>query len=190
MVDILRLTSENGAALSFVEPVDSLAIIKEVRQRQVAHYVNDEYLGTTMSVTLTKVMTLSKTQELRAQDRVEASLRTSNHDIGKPAQWVDVTMHSHQARQLLSKRMAEKLAFGKPATGITDGSFEAPGGIWDELCWPALGMIAEMDACGPRRDHGPVIQPSKRHEKRLVPKQPAVSQPRATSGDTVPYQFW
>jgi hypothetical protein len=176
--------------ISFVDPAESIATIKEVRQRQVAQYVNDDYVGTTMSVTLTKVMRLSKKQDPKAQDRVEASLRTSNHDTGKPAQWVDVTMHSHRARHLLTNNMTNKLQFGKPATWITDESFEAPGGIWDELCWPALGMIAEMAACGPQRDHGPVSQSSKRQKKQVVLKQPVVSQPRATSGETVPYQFW
>jgi hypothetical protein len=68
------------------------------------------------------------------------------------------------------------LDFGKRAAWTDTETVDAPGGVLDELCWPALGMIREMDGCGLSNDNDQATQPAREEPKpskqTLPPAQP------------------
>lgn len=185
-------TKEKGLLLELVEMDSSTATIEEIRMRSVADYGNRAFPGSIMSITLTKLMSLQrKSNGLNGpskQYQILARPRKPVHKTGKPNQWIETTMQSRCARKLFTANDNGLLEFGNYASWGNSEAMEAPGGALDELCWPALGMISEMDGCGLWNDNDQAPQPLTREQEETKAEQ---AQAKAKAAANKPaYEFW
>ncbi|KAK0389540.1 hypothetical protein NLU13_3115 [Sarocladium strictum] len=190
MVESLHVSycTDQEILLELLEQACSPAMVEEIRMRRIVHYGNKSFPGSIMTITITRLMELQRKSSGEGGSasayQIQARPLDPTQKAVAPNQWMEVVMQSRQGRKMFTQNDG-LLYFGEKAPWSDSEDLAGPGGVLDELCWPAIGMIHEMDECGLRNDNGQARQSLARESRSAK-----CVQQLETSRKEQPLVFW